>query len=86
MSTETGGRDGWFSAESWVRTEETLAGWPVTVVTYRLRDVWHCKVDNVSPGAIIARATGATLEEARAAATGTAESRLKKTRRTGAGG
>ena len=74
-------REGWFAASDWNRAEEEIAGWPVSIVTYQLRGVWLCKVDNVSPGAIIARAQGATREEARSKAVQSAESRLRKTRR-----
>jgi hypothetical protein len=41
-----------------------VGGWPVNLTTYRLGDVFHTKADNVSPGAALARTTGATREEA----------------------
>lgn len=41
-----------------------VAGWPVNLTSYRLGNVFHCKADNVSPGAALARTTGATREEA----------------------
>jgi len=58
-----------------------LAGWPIHLISYKLRDKYYCKIDNVSPGAQIARAEGATLEEAERAALEKAERRLKQTRR-----
>ena len=63
--------------------EETLevAGWPVRLSSYRLGEVWHSKADNVSPGAALARSTGATREEANAAALERAEELLSRTRR-----
>ena len=42
---------------------------------------WHCKADNVSPGAGLARTTGATREEAEEKALKRAEELLSRTRR-----
>jgi hypothetical protein len=58
-----------------------LAGWDVHLTTYKLGDVYHCKADNVSPGAALARTTGATREEAESKAIERAEQLLAKTRR-----
>jgi len=58
-----------------------LAGWDVHLTTYRLGDVYHCKADNVSPGAALARTTGSTREEAEAKAIERAEHLLSRTRR-----
>ncbi len=58
-----------------------IAGWPVNLTSYRIGEVCHCKADNVSPGAAIARATGATREEAENAAIAKATERLSRTRR-----
>ena len=41
-----------------------VGGWQVNVSSYRLGGTWHAKVDNVSPGASLARTIGATREEA----------------------
>lgn len=71
----------WYRAEGFERTVESLSGWDVGIVSYALRGTWICKIDNVSPGANIARATGATREEARAAAIAKAAPRLLATRR-----
>jgi hypothetical protein len=38
--------------------------WQVRLTSYRLGNVYHSKADNVSPGAALARTTGATREEA----------------------
>lgn len=45
------------------RTVE-LHGWQCHLTSYKLGDVYHCKADNVSPGARLARTTGATKAEA----------------------
>jgi hypothetical protein len=58
-----------------------LAGWDVHLTTYKLGDVYHCKADNVSPGAALARTTGATREEAEAKAVERAGQLLSRTRR-----
>ena len=58
-----------------------LAGWEVNLTTYQLGDVFHCKADNVSPGAALARTTGATREEAENKAIEKAQERLARTRR-----
>ena len=57
-----------------------VAGWPVSLSSYRLGDVFHCKADNVSPGAALARTTGATREEAEKKAIERAEQLLARTR------
>ena len=67
-------------AEDHTVTLIELAGWKARVTSYRVGDQFHCVVDNVSPGAWIARATAATREEAEREATGQAEERLARTR------
>jgi hypothetical protein len=57
-----------------------IGGWPVNLTSYRLGNVYHSKADNVSPGAALARATGATREEAEKKATERAEQLLAHTR------
>ena len=58
-----------------------LAGWPVHLVSYRLGDKHLCKIDNVSPGAQIARAEASSRGEAERVAIEKAERRLAATRR-----
>lgn len=58
-----------------------LAGWSVRLTTYKLGDTHFCKADNVEPGACIARAEGASKEEAEQAAIRKAEKYLSQTRR-----
>ena len=66
-------------AEDYQRRRQELAGWPVGIVSYKLGDRFICEVDNVSPGARVARAEGASREEAERAAMETAERRLGRT-------
>ena len=67
-------------AEAYQRRREELAGWPVGIASYRLGERFVCEIDNVSPGACLARAEGATREEAEGAAMAAAERRLAQTR------
>jgi hypothetical protein len=56
-------------------------GWPVNLASYRVGSVYHCKADNVSPGAALARSTGSTREEAEEKALARARELLARTRR-----
>ena len=62
-----------------------VSGWPVRVISYKLGESWHCKVDNVSPGAQIARAISSTQNDAEKLALDKAERRLAATRRRAVG-
>jgi hypothetical protein len=68
-------------AEDYAERRVEIEGWPVNLTSYKLGGVYHCKVDNVSPGAAIARTSGATREEAEAKALAQARERLARTRR-----
>lgn len=67
-------------AEEHSRYECELGGWPAGVTTYRIGATWICKIDNVSPGATVARGRGASRDEAVQAATHSATRRLAATR------
>ena len=69
------------NAEEYRERRLEVAGWPVNLASYRLGAEWHSKADNVSPGAALARATGATREEAEEKAVKRAEELLSTTRR-----
>jgi hypothetical protein len=68
-------------AEEYREHRLEVAGWPVNITSYRLGSEWHSKADNVSPGAALARTTGATREEAEEKALRRAEELLALTRR-----
>ena len=55
--------------------------WQVNLTSYRLGETFHCKADNVSPGAWLARSSGATREEAEQKALERARELLGRTRR-----
>jgi hypothetical protein len=67
--------------EEYTERQVEVKGWPVRLTTYRLGDVYHAKADNVSPGASLARTTGATREEAEEKALDRAGELLARTRR-----
>ena len=50
--------------EDYSRRQQELAGWPVTIETYKLGEVYHCTIANVNPGARFAGAYGPSREEA----------------------
>ena len=58
-----------------------IEGWPLNITSYKLSDLFYCKIDNVSPGAWLARATGATRKEAEQKALERANQLLARTRR-----
>ena len=60
---------------------EEIAGWAITIDTYKLGDVYHCTIANVDPGARFARADGSTKAEAEQTALEKAERYLRQTRR-----
>ncbi len=68
-------------AEQYKEVRDELAGWPVKITSYKLGSVYHVTIDNVSPGAWITKAEGATLQEAEQKARKDASEKLAKTRR-----
>ena len=58
-----------------------IAGWPVNLTSYRIGGTFHCKADNVSPGAALCRTTGATRKEAENRAIERATELLRQTKR-----
>ena len=67
--------------EDYSRRQEELAGWPVTIETYKLGEVYHCTIANVDPGARFARGNGVTKEEAESSAIEKATRYLAQTRK-----
>jgi len=68
-------------AEEYQERRLDVAGWPVNLASYRLGAEWHCKADNVSPGAGLCRTAGATRQEAEEKAIHRAEELLSRTKR-----
>ena len=67
--------------ENYSRRQQELAGWAVTIETYKLGDVYYCSIANVDPGARFARADGDTKQEAEDRAMQKATKYLAQTRR-----
>jgi hypothetical protein len=67
--------------EGYEKRQQELAGWPITVETYKLGDIYHCTIANVDPGARFARADGATREETESRALEKAARYLSNTRK-----
>ena len=68
-------------AEEYSQRRAEVAGWPITIETYKAGDVYHCTISNVDPGARFARADGLTREEAETRALEKAARYLAQTRR-----
>jgi len=68
-------------AEDYSERQVEVEPWQVQLTSYKLGDVYHCKADNVSPGAALARTTGATRAEAEQKALDRARQLLSRTRR-----
>jgi hypothetical protein len=60
---------------------ETCSGFKVRIVSYALFDRYYASADDVDPGAVIARGSGATREEAESEVLAKAKDRMARTRR-----
>lgn len=69
------------NAEEYSERVVDAGAWQVRLSSYKLGDTFHCKADNVSPGAALARTTGATREEAEQKALERARQLLARTQR-----
>lgn len=72
---------GTLKAEDYRRRIEELDGWSMRITSYRLGGRYVAIVDNVSPGAEVARAEAESRDEAEHLATEDARSLLASTRR-----
>jgi hypothetical protein len=63
-------------AENYKKEKKELEGRMINITTYQIGERFYCHIDNVSPGATIARTEGDSLEEAREAALQKATTRL----------
>lgn len=68
-------------SEGYETRREELADWPVNIVSYKIGDVYHCVIDNLDPGARIARGEGPTRDAAEQQAIEAAARRLGRVRR-----
>ena len=68
-------------AESYTERKIDVGEWQVNLASYKLGNVFHCTADNVSPGAVLARSTGSTREEAEQKALDRAKEPLARTKK-----
>ena len=68
--------------EEYSERKTQLAGWPVTIVTYRLGALYHTTIDNTDPGAWVVKAQGTTKQEAESKAMNDAEALLEKVKKS----
>lgn len=66
-----------FHPKDYERKEIEAAGFSIRVTTYKLGKTFHCSVDNVSPGAVIARTSGGDRDTTEREAIELATSRLE---------
>ncbi len=64
--------------EEYSEQKTTLAGWPITITTYRLGATYHTTIDNTDPGAWVVKAQGTTKDEAETKARQDAQALLEK--------
>ena len=67
-------------AEEYQERKTPVASWEINVTSYRLGDLWHAKADNISPGAVLARASAATRQAAESAVLARANELLSRAR------
>jgi hypothetical protein len=68
-------------SEHYQHRQADLAGWPVGIASYKIGDRFICQIDNVDPGARVARGEGQTRAAAEQEALAIAQRRLERTRR-----
>lgn len=68
-----------FHAEGYSKRRSELEGWPIGITCYSVQDHWVALIDNVDPGATIARAEADTAEAAEREALNIARERLSAT-------
>jgi hypothetical protein len=69
------------NVENHTERQIEIDGWPVHLTSYKIGETFHCKADNVSPGAALARTTGVTQQEAEDKAIARAKELLSRTKR-----
>jgi hypothetical protein len=67
--------------EQYSERSDQIDGWSVTVITYKLGDTFHTKVENNYTRGWTSRASGATREESEKKAIDEARAELARTRR-----
>ena len=68
--------------EDYSERKTQLAGWPVTIVSYKLGASYHTTIDNTDPGAWVVKAQGLTKQEAESKALKEAEALMEKVKKS----
>ena len=68
------------AAKEFRHRPDVIDGWEVRVTSYVIAGAWCCRVDNVSPGATVARARAESRDQAETEAIERARQRLRTTR------
>ena len=68
--------------EDYSERKAELAGWPVSIVTYRLDATYYTTVENTDPGAWVVKAQAATKQAAERQALKDAEALLEKVKKS----
>ncbi len=68
--------------EDYSERKSEIAGWPVTIVSYRLGETYRTTIDNTDPGAWVVKAEGPSKAESEAKATQEATALLEKVKRS----
>lgn len=68
-------------SELYRHRQADLAGWQIGIASYKIGDRFICQIDNVDPGARVARGEGPTRDAAEQQALVIAQRRLERTRR-----
>lgn len=66
--------------EEYSRRQQEVGRWKINIISFKLGDRYYCTVDNVEPGAWLARGEGKTRAEAERAAVEKATAMLSRTR------
>ena len=64
--------------EEYTERKTQLAGWTVSIVTYKLGTIYYTTIDNTDPGAWVVKAQGTSRQDAEAKAVKEAEVLLEK--------
>ncbi len=67
--------------EEYSERKTQLAGWPITIITYRLGATYRTTIDNTDPGAWVVKAEGTTKADAESKALKEAEALLEKVKK-----
>ena len=63
--------------EEYTERKMQIAGWTVSIVTYKLGTTYYTTIDNTDPGAWVVKAQGTSKQEAEAKAVKEAEALLE---------